>query len=131
MPIKENQCHTPVQDTAATGSPDTLNRFPVQEVLHQGQENAINAQYLADILGFDSVRELQREIARERAAGAVILSTCENGGGYYLPADSGEVRQFIRTLENRAANTYKALQSARTYLKQQGESEDGKCKGHH
>lgn len=121
MPIKENQCHTPDQDAAATGSPDTLTFFPVQEVLHQGHENAINAQYLADILGFDSVRELQKQIAHERKAGAVILSTCENGGGYYLPGDEWEVRRFIQTLESRARNTMAALRSAKDYLQQQRE----------
>lgn len=97
----------------------SIRRNPVAEILPEGKGNAVNAQHLADTLGFDSVRELQREIARERTAGAVILSTCESGGGYYRPGSTQEVQWFVRTLENRAKNTFKALQSSRTYLEQQ------------
>jgi len=95
---------------------DQTNYFPVQRILPCGQERAVNSQYLADILGFDSIRSLQKEIEKERKAGAVILSTCDNGGGYFLPANDGEIRQFIRTLENRAKNTLAALWSAQKYL---------------
>ena len=54
-------------------------------------------------------------------AGAVILSTCRNGGGYYLPAegDTGrrEIEEYIRTLKSRALNTLRAIRSARAALR--------------
>ena len=56
------------------------------------------------------------ETGKERWEGAVILSTSIPPGGYYLPENEREVRQFIRTLENRADNTLGALKSARAYL---------------
>lgn len=120
----EESDRTPIQGTAATVEPaaNRVNHFPVKEALDYGQENAIGSKDLADLLRFDSIRELQKEIARERKAGAVILSTCEYGGGYFLPADSKEVKRFIRTLENRAKNTFAALQSARTFLGEQEET---------
>lgn len=87
----------------------------VYEVLRYGKENAIPSKTLAQLLGFQTVRELQKEIECERAAGAVILSdSC--GGGYYLSKNPVELRQFVRTLHARAANTLKAAESAQRAL---------------
>lgn len=84
----------------------------ISEYLPTGKENAIPSRALAEILGFDTVRELQKAIERERQAGAVILSTCTEGGGYFLPANETEIREFIRTLSNRAKNTRRSMESA-------------------
>ena len=66
-------------------------------------------------MGLRSVRELQRQIERERAAGAVIL--CDShGAGYYLSDDPTELRRFTRTLNARAKNTLKAAESAQRAL---------------
>lgn len=113
--MKKNQNHTPVWGTAATELHKTSD-FVVMEVLQEGKENAISARDLCTYLGFDSIRCLQKEIERERKAGAVILSTCQDGGGYFLPETAQEVKQFIRTLENRARNTFAALKSAKRLL---------------
>ena len=121
--IEKAKNHTP-QGASANAEPDKTLPFVVMEALNTGKENAISAQELCVYLGFNSVRELQNEIARERKAGAVILSTCQDGGGYFLPENDREVRQFIRTLENRAKNTYEALRSARGFLRQQERSSD-------
>lgn len=122
--IEEAQDHTSERGTAATVEPDRTLPFVVTDALQAGKENPISAQDLCTYLGFNSARELQHEIARERKAGAVILSTCQEGGGYFLPGNDREVRQFIRTLENRANNTFEALHSARRYLRQQEGSHD-------
>lgn len=98
--------------------------FKVTPLLPIGKANAVDSKRLADLLECKSVRELQALIAEERAAGAVILSTCYDGGGYYLPANDQEVREFIRTLEARGKNTLLALKSARAYLRQ-GTNEEG------
>lgn len=88
----------------------------VLDILHYGRENAIPSKALAQAMGFQSVRELQRQIERERAAGAVILSDpC--GRGYYLSSDPEELRRFTRTLHARAWNTIKAAKSAQRALK--------------
>lgn len=92
----------------------------VEKFLMEGKENATASQKLADLVGCKSVRELQEVIAQERAAGAVILSTCQNGGGYFLPVpgDKQEVIEFTHTLRRRAKNTLVAIKSAERYLKQ-------------
>ena len=116
---KEHQDHTPVQGAAATVEP--VNRkepwMIVADVLPEGKENAVSAGALCNRLGVETVRELQKEIARERAAGAVILSTCQEDGGYFLPGNVREVKEFIKTLENRGRNTLRALESARELLR--------------
>lgn len=87
----------------------------VHDSLRYGRENAIPSKILAKTLGFQSVRDLQKQIERERAAGAVILSDpC--GGGYYLSNDPDELRRFTRTLNARAKNTLKAAESAQRAL---------------
>ncbi len=88
----------------------------IEEFLLEGKKNALPSKQLADLAGCKSVRELQQIIAEERSAGAVILSTCQDGGGYFLPNDILEVKEFIRTLESRGRNTLLALKSAREYL---------------
>ena len=90
-------------------------KFRVRDSLHFGRENAISAKGLAESLGFGSVRDLQNEIQKERAAGAVILSN-PYGGGYYLSDDPEELRRFTRTLQARAKNTLKAAESAERTL---------------
>lgn len=87
----------------------------VCESLRNGKENAIPSKVLAQVMGFQTVRELQKQIERERAAGAVILSDA-HGGGYYLSNDPVELRRFTRTLEARARNTLKAAESAQMAL---------------
>ena len=90
-------------------------RFLVRDSLRYGKAQAIASKRLAEALGFRSVRELQKQIERERSAGAVILSDpC--GGGYYLSDDPEELMRFTRTLNARARNTIKAVKSAQMAL---------------
>ena len=90
----------------------------ITEFLKTGKDNAVPSKVLAKMIGCRNVRDLQTLISQERQQGAVILSTSRNGGGYYLPADAEEVREFIRTLDTRARHTFLALRSARQYLKE-------------
>lgn len=88
----------------------------VEEVLKTGQCNALSPEYLTERLNLGTVRALQKQVEKERREGAVILSTSIPPGGYYLPENAGEIRKFIRTLENTADNTLGSLKSAREYL---------------
>ncbi len=87
----------------------------VLDHLKYGRANAIPSKQLAEALGFRSVRDLQKAVELERAAGAVIL--CDShGAGYYLSNDPTELRRFTRTLNSRAKNTLKAAESAQRAL---------------
>lgn len=81
-------------------------------LLHSGEENALTARDLATSTGL-SVRDITLQIARERQAGAVILSS---GKGYFLPSSEDEILHFVRTMNSRARNIYFAAQSAKAML---------------
>lgn len=90
-------------------------KFRVRDSLRYGRENAIPSKTLAEALEFRSVRELQKAVEAERAAGAVILCDSQ-GAGYYLSDDPVELQRFTRTLNARARNTIKAAESAQRAL---------------
>lgn len=95
-------------------------RQGIFDMLPVGEENAIPSRTLAQMAGCKSVRELQSRIADERAEGRLILSTCRNGGGYYLPSDGpagqAEIAAFVATLRSRALNTLRVLKAAKSAL---------------
>lgn len=97
----------------------------VYDSLLYGKENAIPSAVLANVLLFSSVRELQKQIERERAAGAVILSD-PTGGGYCRSNDPRELKQFIRTMYARAGNTLRAAESAQRALDAMEQGSTGK-----
>lgn len=87
----------------------------VYAFLQYGRENAIPSAVLAKILGYKTIRELQKQVEVERSAGYVIL--CDShGAGYYLSNDPVELRRFINTLNARAVNTIRASESAQRAL---------------
>ena len=90
-------------------------KMRVRDSLQYGRENAIPLKVLAEALGFSSVRDLQRAVEAERAAGAVILVD-SSGGGYFLSDDPMELERFARTMNARAKNTMRAAISAQQAL---------------
>ena len=94
----------------------------IAAMLPHGEENAIPAKTLAEMVGAPSVRALQARISRECAdTGALILSTVRHGGGYFLPGSGAsgrdEILRFVGTLTARGKNTFLRLQAARRALR--------------
>lgn len=87
----------------------------VYDNLNFGRENAIPAETLAELLGFKSKRDLQKQIERERNSGFVIL-TDFSGGGYFRSNDVDDLKKFVRTMGAKAENTLRALESAERAL---------------
>lgn len=87
----------------------------VESVLQKGEGSAIPSDELVRLMGYRSVRELQKQIEKERAQGALILSS--SSGGYFLPADRAEVERYILTLRRRALSTLRTLRAARQALR--------------
>ena len=100
-------------------------RFIIAELLPHGEENAVTTKELLRLTGYRERRDMTKQIERERLAGALILSKCSDGGGYYLPAEGAagteELRVFKRTLEARAKSTFRVLKAARSALKEREE----------
>ena len=93
----------------------------IEALLGRGSENRITTGELVILAGLRSARELQAEIERERAAGALILSS--SSGGYYLPSDDPaqarqEIERFVATVHARALNTQRTLRAARRALRE-------------
>lgn len=97
----------------------------LEEMLMRGEKNAISTPDLCERLGLDDTRALRLLVAKERAAGKVILSSCH--GGYFLPIDRKEVERFVRTERKKAVSTLAALKSARRYLKETEAEAEGQC----
>lgn len=94
------------------------------ELLRQGECNAIKGNTFRQLAGFDTIRELRREIERERNAGAVILTS---GAGYFLPEldEAGQLtprgfadtKRFWRTQQAKGYGTLRSAKSAETALR--------------
>ncbi len=80
----------------------------VSELLLHGQENAIPRRELEKMTGW-SGRMVRLMIEKARRSGVPILS--DNESGYYLPGNSAERAQFVRSMRNRAAEILKTAQA--------------------
>lgn len=85
-------------------------------ILDEGQENAITARELQEVLGFADIRSLRADISKARCQGQLVLSTPKGEGGYYLPKSREEVEEFVYTYSRQAISLLRALRSARQYL---------------
>lgn len=90
-------------------------KFKIAPVLKKGKENATTTQELLALTNIKTVRHLQAQIAKERKAGALIMSGA--GAGYWLPSGRAEVEEYVRIMDSRAKNVFRAVQSAREVLK--------------
>lgn len=99
----------------STGAGDNQVITPL---LLPGAENAISTPELQRITGLD-VRSIRSQVSKERASGALILSS--SSGGYYLPAEGeegrNELQRFIGMILSKALNTLKAAEAARNALR--------------
>lgn len=80
----------------------------VSELLLHGQENAVPRRELENLTGW-SGRMVRLMIEKERRSGIPILS--DNSSGYFLPGNSAERAQFVRSMRNRAAEILKTAQA--------------------
>lgn len=94
------------------------------ELLHQGERNAVKSNTFRQLAGFNTIRELRKEVERERNAGAVILTS---RAGYFLPEldDSGQLtprgfadtKKFYRVQQAKGYGTLRSAKSAENALR--------------
>lgn len=80
----------------------------VVELLSSGQQNATPRRELEKMTGW-SGRMVRLMIEKARRSGVPILS--DNASGYFLPGNSTERAQFVRSMRNRAAEILKTAQA--------------------
>ena len=84
----------------------------IYDLLPVGAEYAISRRQLSTITGLPD-RQLRRQIAEERKAGRLILSsTAEVGGGYFRPADTQELRRWVAMMTAHTNATLAAIRAA-------------------
>lgn len=98
---------------------DIIEPQSIAKYLHRGAENAISTEELLTLCGINSIRQLRKQVAEEREAGALILSN--TSGGYFLP-DAGEkgreeMQHFVNTVRSKALTLLKAARPARAALR--------------
>ena len=83
----------------------------IYELLDTGEQNALTARYLAQLLGTDR-RSISALVERERRAGKPICATCDSKTpGYFIPANRQEMEAYCASLrhrENEIAKTREA-----------------------
>lgn len=96
----------------------------IREILPVGQENAISCGRLAEILDID-LREVTRQVERERKAGAPICATTTGENrGYYMADGPGELALYCKSLDRRLIsikNTRSAIERTLVAMMEQTE----------
>ena len=90
----------------------------IKELLKYGKENITTTEELMQLTKINDTREIQWIVQKERQDGAVILSTCGNGGGYWLPNTESELKEFIKSMNKRKSEIDKSTESARKLLRE-------------
>lgn len=86
------------------------------DFLPVGETNAMTRRQLRVLTGL-SDRKLRLQIAAERRAGSLILSSTESGG-YYQPESREELHRFVCSMRSRASSIYDVLGAAESALEQ-------------
>lgn len=92
----------------------------IKDLIPKGKENAISREALVNaclahglIENGHSDRAMRNLLHSERK-GTVILYA--SSGGYYIPTDPQEIREYIKSEEHRAISTMSAIRYARILL---------------
>ena len=90
----------------------------IVELLKPGRENITSTDELLEVLQIRP-RNLYKAIREERRAGAAILSTKENGGGYWLwdGKNYKELEQYYKMQRSMAIDILATLKPVRKRLK--------------
>lgn len=101
----------------------------IEKYLEHGLKNAKTAEQLSREIGM-SKRKIQAAIATERIGGSLILASCGEPCGYYLPSDEPEkalreIVRFRKAIERRARGCFMATRTARQEEKRLREVVEG------
>ena len=77
------------------------NARQVSDIPPRGAANAVDGQTLAAAMGFKSVRELSKQVERERRAGQPICASVSGEHRGYFIGDAEELRLYLHSLDRR------------------------------
>ena len=109
-------CDRGGQQSRTQYNTEQKQKTSIFDLLPVGAEYAISRRQLSAITGLPD-RRLRRQIAEERKAGLLILSsTAEVGGGYFRPADTQELRRWVAMMTAHINATLAVIRAAREAL---------------
>lgn len=88
----------------------------VLSCLATGEQNAVTTEALIQRTGLDR-RTVRRAIHDLRLQGVLICSRTNQGGGYWIAADTADLQRFVRSMDRRAKATFAAVRPARRIAK--------------
>lgn len=92
----------------------------IYDLLPVGAENAVSRRELSALTGIED-RQLRRQIAKERRAGALILSSSEINGGYYRAASREELQRYVRSMQSRCREILAVIRAAQEAIEAERE----------
>lgn len=87
----------------------------IYDLLPVGAENAVSRRELSALTGIED-RQLRRQIAQERRAGVLILSSTESNGGYYRAASREELQRYVRSMQSWSKEILTVIRTAEEAL---------------
>lgn len=99
----------------------------LEKLLPVGRSSALTARQLADLLD-TTPREVTRSIEASRRRGVPICASVDgDNGGYYLPANAGELVVYLAERERRTRNIQTGTTAMRETLERMRENEKPPC----
>lgn len=106
--------HKQKYSTARPGKASIYDLLPI------GAENAVSRRELSALTGIED-RQLRRQIAKERRAGVLILSSSESNGGYYRAASREELQRYVRSMQSRCREILAVTRAAQEAIEAERE----------
>lgn len=97
-----------------------LGKASIYDLLPIGAENAVSRRELSALTGIED-RQLRRQIAKERRAGVLILSSSESNGGYYRAASREELQRYVRSMQSRCREILAVTRAAQEAIEAERE----------
>ena len=108
-------CDRGGQQSRTQYNTEQKQKTSIFDLLPVGAENAVSRRELSALTGIED-RQLRRQIAKERRAGVLILSSSESNGGYYRAASREELQRYVRSMQSRSKEILTVIRTAEEAL---------------
>ena len=108
-------CDRGDQQSRTQYNTEQKQKTSIFDLLPVGAENAVSRRELSALTGIED-RQLRRQIAKERRAGVLILSSSESNGGYYRAASREELQRYVRSMQSRSKEILTVIRTAEEAL---------------
>ena len=91
------------------------------DLIPRGKQNATSCRELSRLSGIPE-RQIKAAVSRLRLGGAIICSSLDStGGGYFLPGNLDELKEYVITEKKRIQTAAAALRAAEAEMKKRSQ----------